>query len=160
MLAALCTCDVGSTVYCNVGSTVYCNVGSTVYCNVGSTVYLGCLVFMSAVTKRGSSSCCVFISAQSGNFSIDHDTKGSHPHCTYPLFSALRPDSLQECWPLKQVVNSYKCALYTRSTVYTHVEAGSFEVVNYGCCFHEPLHGWHTERDESSRVESSLVEPC
>jgi hypothetical protein len=30
----------------------------------------------------------------------------------------------------------------------------SFEVVSYGRCFHEPLHGWHTERDESSRVES------
>lgn len=31
---------------------------------------------------------------------------------------------------------------------------GSFEVVSYGRCFHEPLHGWDTERDESSRVES------
>ena len=32
--------------------------------------------------------------------------------------------------------------------------AESFEVVSYGRCFHELLHGWHTERDESSRVES------
>jgi len=45
-----------------------------VTCNVGSTVYLGYLVFMSAVMNRASGNCCVFISAQSGNFSIDHDT--------------------------------------------------------------------------------------
>jgi len=31
---------------------------------------------------------------------------------------------------------------------------GSFEVVSYGRCFHEPLHGWDTERDQ---VESSRV---
>jgi len=91
-----------------------------VTCNVGSTVYLSCLAFMIAVTERASGSCCVFISAQSGNFSIDHDTLGSHPHCTYPHFSAFRQDSLQGRWPLKRVGNSYKCDL-CRSTMYTHV---------------------------------------